>query len=121
MLTLCLLVVFMTSCKTKEEKVIHKLQALAERIENKGDSFDEADWDKVMTDLEAIQQQAKECEFSSEQLKELAKAETEVNAAIVKHGFKKAVKDFNDTIEEGAGVVNGILDGVKESFGSDDE
>ena len=108
-LTLCLLVAFMTSCQTKEEKVIHKLQAIAERIENKGDSFDEADWDKVMADLEAIHQQAKECEFSSEKLKELAKAKAEVNAAIVKHGFKKAVNDLNDTIEEGAGVVNGIL------------
>ena len=58
-LTLCLFVAFLTSCQTKEEKVINKMNALAERIENQTDSFTEEQWDAINDEFEALQDVAK--------------------------------------------------------------
>ena len=65
-LTACLLVAFMSSCQTQtqEQKVISKMKALAERVENNKETYSDAEWEKVINEFDALQQQAKECEFS---------------------------------------------------------
>ncbi len=120
-LTLCLLVAFMTSCQTKEEKVINKLQALAERVESKADSFTESQWDNIYSEFESLQTQTKECDFTTEQLKEVAKAEAELTAAIAKQKAKEVGNDIKGAIEDGKEVLNGIFDGIKEGLGGGDE
>jgi septal ring factor EnvC (AmiA/AmiB activator) len=119
-LTLCLLVAFMTSCQTKEEKVINKLKALAERVESKADSFTESQWENIYSEFESLQTQTKECEFTTEQLKEVAKAEAELTAAIAKQKAKEVGNDIKGAIEEGKEVLNGIFDGIKEGLGGDE-
>ena len=54
-LALCLIVAFMTSCQTKEEKVINKLQALAERVESQSDSFSDSQWENIYSEFESLQ------------------------------------------------------------------
>ena len=120
-LTLCLLVAFMTSCQTKEEKVINKLKALAERVESKADSFTESQWENIYSEFESLQTQTKECEFTTEQLKEVAKAEAELTAAIAKQKAKEVGNDIKGAIEDGKEVLNGIFDGIKEGLGGGDE
>ena len=119
-LTLCLLVAFMTSCQTKEEKVINKLQALAERVESKADSFTDSQWESIYSEFESLQTQTKECDFTTEQLKEVAKAEAELTAAIAKQKAKEVGNDIKDAINEGKEVLNGIFDGIKEGLGGDE-
>lgn len=113
-LALCLLVVVMASCQTKEEKVISKLQALAERVESQSDSFTDAQWENVYTEFESLQTQAKDCEFSAEQLKAVAAAEAELTAAIAKQKAK-------EVINEGKNILEGVVDGIKEGLGIDDD
>ena len=113
-LALCLMVAFMTSCQTKEEKVINKLQALAEHVESQSDSFSDADWDKVCTDFETLQTQTKDCDFTAEQLKDVAKAEAELTAAIAKHKTM-------EVINEGKNVLEGVFNGIKEGLGIDED
>ena len=120
-LALCLLVAFMSSCQTKEEKVINKLQALAERVESKSDSFTESEWENIYTEFESLQTQTKDCDFTAEQLKEVAKAEAELTAAIAKQKAKEVGNSINDVINEGKEVLNGIFDGIKEGLGGGDE
>lgn len=120
-MALCLLVIFMASCQSKEDKVINKMNALAERIENQTESFTDAEWDAINTEFEALQDAANECSFTSEQKTAYAKAEAEVSAAIVKQRANEAVNDFKDAVEEGKEVFNGILDGVKEGLGIEEE
>ena len=120
-LALCLLVAFMSSCQTKEEKVIKKFQALAERVENKSDSFTESEWENIYTEFESLQTQTKDCDFTAEQLKEVAKAEAELTAAIAKQKAKEVGNSINDVINEGKEVLNGIFDGIKEGLGGGDE
>ncbi len=120
-LTLCLLVAFMTSCQTKEEKVIHKLQALAERIENKTESFTETQWDAINAEYESLKTQAEACQFTAEQKSAYAKAEAELAAAIVKQRAKEVGNGIKDAVEEGKDVVNGIIDGIKEGLSGGEE
>ena len=122
-LTVCLLVAFMSSCQTQtqEQKVISKMQALAERVENNKETYSDAEWDKVINEFNALQQQAKECEFSKEQLKDLAKVEAELTAAIAKQGAKRVGSDIKDAIDEGKEMLNGVIDGIKEGIGGGDE
>ena len=122
-LTVCLLVAFMSSCQTQtqEQKVISKMKALAERVENNKETYSDAEWDKVINEYDALQQQAKECEFSKEQLKDLAKVEAELTAAIAKQGAKRVGSDIKDAIDEGKEMLNGVIDGIKEGIGGGDE
>ena len=120
-LTLCLLVAFMTSCQTKEEKVINKMKALAERVESKADSFTESQWESIYNEFESLQTQTKDCDFTVEQLKEVAKAEAELTAAIAKQKAKELGTDINNAINEGKSALEGVFDGIKEGLsGSED-
>lgn len=122
-LTLCLLVAFMSSCQTKtqEEKVISKMKALAERVESNNETYTDAEWDKVTNEYEALQQEAKKCDFTTEQLKDLAKVEAELTAAIAKQGAKRVGSDIKDAIEEGKEALEDVFDGIKEGLGVGDE
>ena len=114
-LTVCLLVAFMLSCQTQtqEQKVISKMKALAERVENNKETYSDAEWEKVINEFDALQQQAKECEFSKEQLKDLAKVEAELTAAIAKQKAK-------EVLNEGKNILEGVVGGIKEGLGIDE-
>ena len=122
-LTVCLIVAFMSSCQTqtKEEKVISKMKALAERVESNNDTYSDAEWDKVTNEFDALQKEAKECDFSADQLKDLAKVEAELTAAIAKQGAKRIGSDIMDASEEGKEMLDGVIDGIKEGLGGGDE
>ena len=122
-LTVCLLLAFMSSCQTqtKEEKVISKMKALAERVESNNDTYSDAEWDKVTNEFDALQKEAKECDFSADQLKDQAKVEAELTAAIAKQGAKRIGSDIKDAIEEGKEMLDGVIDGIKEGLGGGDE
>jgi endonuclease I len=121
-LTVCLLVAFMSSCQTQtqEQKIISKMKALAERVENNKETYSDAEWEKVINEFDALQQQAKECEFSKEQLKDLTKVEAELTAAIAKQGAKRVGSDIKDAIDEGKEMLNGVIDGIKEGLSGDE-
>ena len=120
-LALCLLLFTMAACQTKEERVINKTNRMAEAVEQKSDTYTDAQWDKLISDFENLQKQAAECDFNKDQLKEFAKAEAKLTAAIAKHGAKKLGDKLNDLLDEGKEVVDGILEGLKEGFGDGEE
>lgn len=119
-LTLGLLLFTVTACQTKEEKVIKKINNLAERVDQKADSYTDAEWDKLIADFDNLQKQATECEFNKEQLKEFAKAEAKLSTAIAKHGAKKLGNDLNDLINEGKEMLDNVVDGIKEGLGGNE-
>lgn len=120
-LALCLLVAFMSSCQTQEEKVISKMQALSERVQGQSDSFTDSQWEDIYTEFESLQTQAKDCDFTAEQLKEVSAAEAELTAAIAKQKAKELGNDISDVINEGKEIVNGVIEGLKEGLGFSDE
>ena len=113
----------MSSCQTKtqEEKVISKMKALAERVKSNDETYNDAEWDKVTNEYKALQKEAMECNFTTEQLKDLANVEAELTAAITKQGAKKVGSDIKDAIDDGKEMLNGVIDGIKEGLGVGDE
>ena len=111
----------MTSCQTKEEKIIKNFNALAERVEKQSDSFTDSQWENIYSEFESLQTQAKDCDFTAEQLKEVSAAEAELTAAIAKQKAKELGNDISDLINEGEEIVNGVIEGFKEGFGIGDK
>ena len=120
-LALCLLVVFMASCQTKENKVINKINALTERIEKQTDPFTETEWNAINSEVEAINQMAENCKFDADQQASFAKAQAELTAAIAKQRAKEAANGIQEAIEEGKEVIEGVIDGIKEGLGIEEE
>lgn len=120
-MTLCLFVTVMTSCRSKEEMVISKINKLADRVEQKADSFSNADWEKALSDFESLQEEALECHFDKQQLKQFAKAEARLTAVFVKKGAGKLGDELQEVLDKGKEVLNGLLDGLRQGFGGDEE
>lgn len=90
---------FLTSCQSKEEKVISQLESLCKTVEK--DSFSVDDIDAMQDKFDAVCEAAKECSFTNEQLKEVAKLETRFTKAIA----KKAIERVGSALE---GIVDGL-------------
>ena len=120
-MTLCLFVTVMTSCQSKEEMVIRKINKLADRVEQKADSFSNAEWKKALSDFEDLQEEALECHFDKQQLKQFAKAEARLTAVFVKKGAGKLGDELQEVLDKGKEILNGLLDGFGLGFGGDEE
>lgn len=90
---------FLTSCQSKEEKVISQLELLCKTVEK--DSFSVDDIDSLQARFDAVRETAKECDFTNEQLKEVAKLEARFTKAIA----KKAIERVGSALE---GIVDGL-------------
>ena len=120
-MTLVLFATALTSCQSREELLINKINKLADRVEQKADSFSNADWEKALSDFQDLQEQATKCHFNKQQLKDFAKAEARLTAVFAKKGASKLGEELQDLLDEGKEIVNGLLDGFREGFGSGDE
>ena len=120
-MTLCLFVTVMTSCQSKEEMVIRKINKLADRVEQKADSFSNAEWKKALSDFEDLQEEALECHFDKQQLKQFAKADARLTAVFVKKGAGKLGDELQEVLDKGKEILNGLLDGLRLGFGDEDE
>ena len=96
-----LLVTFslLTSCQSKEEKVISQLESLCKTVEK--DNFDIKDVDSLQAKFDAVRETAKQCNFTGDQLKEVAKLEARFTKAIA----KKALQRVGDTVD---GIIEGL-------------
>ena len=96
-----LLVAFslLTSCQSKEEKVISQLESLCQTVEK--DNFDIKDVDSLQAKFDAVRETAKECNFTNDQLKEVAKLEARFTKAIA----KKALQRVGDAVD---GIIEGL-------------
>ena len=104
----------LTSCQTKEERVISNMEKLAELIESDGESFNNEDWNDVFVEYEQLQEEATQCEFTQEQIKELGRVEGRLAAKLTKERAKNLGRDFKNLLESGKGFVEGFVEGLKE-------
>ena len=90
LLGLCLLAFIMSSCQSKEERVIKSLESLCMQVEQRADQFTEKDWENVITKFEKIHSDALDCDFTEEQLKEFGRYEGKLSAAIAKESCRNS-------------------------------
>ena len=77
-----------TSCKSREERVISQLESLCKAAE-KG-NLDADDVDALQEKYDKVLDNARECDFTDEQVKEVARLETRYTKAITKNAIKRA-------------------------------
>lgn len=109
--TLLLTILCLSSCKSKEEKVISNLDNLYERIENNGSEFEAKDWEDALKEFADIHEAMKECNFSKEQLYEVAKKEGKLSAIFAIEGSKALGKELPDIV---GNFATGIMESVED-------
>lgn len=114
LLGIILVILFFASCQTKEERIIAKFENLSEYIDEGKDSFSTNDWEQIFSEYLALQKEARDCDFSQEQLKEVGRADAYLTAIITKEASKKLGRDVAKFINNGKDVLNGFIDGLSE-------
>ncbi len=103
----------LTSCQSQEEKVINKLNNLSERIEKNCDSYNADDWEKVVEEWSAIHESLADCDFTTEQLKEISIAEGKLSSIILSKGAKAAGNGIINAISNFGSFANGLKEGLE--------
>ena len=109
-----------TSCKSREEKVIDRLDSLSERIEKNGHKFDADDWADVLEDLADIHEDMEDCEFTKEELKAIGRADGRLTAIIMKKGAKALGRDAFSILKTYGSYFNGFRKGIEDNYNSED-
>ena len=110
-----------SSCETKEERVINKFKILAERVDKNSDAFSDEDWEEVLAEYEALHNEASDCDFTYEQLREFGRVDGLLTGVITREGSKKLGRDLGRYINEGKQVMKGFLEGFSEGISSEKE
>lgn len=118
--TLLLIVLSLSSCKSREEKVISDLDNLSERIEKHGSEFDADDWKDALEDFANLHEDMQDCEFTKEQLRELGKKEGKVSAILAKEGAKALGKELNNFLGNFGAFAKGFKEGAESAYDEDE-
>lgn len=106
----------LTSCKTREERVIQRLNALSEKIEKHGARWDADQWADALEEMEDIHYDIEGCEFSKEQLENLGKVEGRLTATILNEGSKALNGSMSDFIEGAGAYMKGFMQGIDNNY-----
>ena len=109
----------LTSCQSREEKAINKLNHLSEQIEADGKNFDAKDWEDAIEDFEKIHEDMQDCKFTSEQLQEVGRTEGRLYAIIAKESAKVLGNGFSNAIQQFSSFAKGFKEGAEENFDED--
>lgn len=118
--TLFISLLTLTSCQSREEKVISQLDRLSERIEKDGNNFDAEDWEEAIEDFAEIHEDMQDCEFTKEQLRELGKKEGKVSAILAKEGSKALGREFKNFLGNFGAFAKGFKEGAEENVSEED-
>jgi hypothetical protein len=110
-----------SSCQTKEERVINKFESLAERVDKNSETFSDKDWEEVLNEYETLHDEAMNCEFNEEQLKEVGRVDGLLTGVITREGSKKLGRDLGRYMKEGKQIMKGFLEGFNEGISSEEE
>lgn len=118
-IALCAILI-LSSCQSKEEKVISRMNDLAEQIEKNGelDNWDDIDRVGIATEYALILKDMKNCEFTNEQQIELFKACKNVSVAlgsISGNGLPEGMEDMLKGMDSMLDGMKAYSDGLDES------
>lgn len=106
--------VVFTSCASKEERNIANLRDLVEKVETKGADMNEDEWKEVIDKHNTIvNEDSKDCNYTDEQLKEIATLEVQFTVACAKFGAKKIGNGLKNAVKQAGDFVDGFVDGLK--------
>ena len=106
----------LTSCKTREERVIYRLTNLSEKIEKNGARWDADQWTDALEELGDIHYDIEESEFTKEQLENLRQVEGRLTATILNEGAKALNQSISDFIDGAGSYMKGFLQGINNNY-----
>ena len=110
----------LSSCQSKEERIINKLEKLATRVQKDGEKLTDKEWGQILEEYDKLQQEALYCDFSQEQLKRIGRAEGRLTAIMTKEGAKKIGRDFVKFLEDGSTLVEGFVEGIVDGLSTEE-
>ena len=119
-LAMICIAISLSSCQTKEERVINKFENLSEYIKEGKDTFTVSDWEQILSEYEALHKEALECEFTQEQQELIGRVDGNLTAIITKEASKKLGRDVAKFFDNGKNILKVFLDGFSESISSDE-
>ena len=117
---LCVLTLSITSCQSKEDKVLSDLESVYNRL-NDSENFTDADWTELLTEYEVIHEEAQTCEFSYEQKKELGRIEGKIMSKITERKTQELGSEIGDLINSGGAIIGGFFEGLQEELEKETE
>ena len=112
----------LTSCQSREEKTIERLESLSERVEENGNKFDVEEWNGIMKELEDISDDIDDCNFTSNQKEEVGRLQARFYKSILKNSPKIISDVLSSYGSYAKGLKEGLVDddfdenGLKEQF-----
>lgn len=97
------------ACNPKQS-ALNSLERFTNRMEQKSDSWSEADWDDAAQQYDEITQTLKRYDYSEEELKYIGRLEGRCMAYFMEHYTNTAVDRFKDATNELEGVFDGFFD-----------
>lgn len=102
----------LTSCQTKEERLIGKMESLAERVDKNAETYDSEDWEAVLKEYAQLQEEAVKCDFTQEQYKELGRIEAKLTSVLTSEGAKSFGREFDNLLQNGKNFIDGFMQGI---------
>ena len=112
-LNLLFFILFLTSCKPHEERVMDRLDNLSEKIQKNGEKWDVDQWADALEELEDIHYDMEDCEFTPEQLRALGRVEGRLTVIIMTEGAKKLGEGLVSFMEGAGSFMKGYQEGVE--------
>lgn len=106
----------LTSCKTREERVIARLSILSEKIEKHGAQWDADQWADALEEMEDIHYDIDDCDFTKEQLKSLGQIEGRLTATILNEGAKALNQSMSDFMDGAGAYMKGFMQGIDNNY-----
>lgn len=102
------------ACRSKDQRIIDRIDRLTERIQNDSENLDKADWDKILQDISDIHDQINDNDFTPEEMQAIARAEGQLMGAMAREGVKAVKTGMSDALETINDFANGFLEGLED-------
>lgn len=104
---------FFISCKPHEERVMDRLDNLAEKVQKNGAKWNADQWADALEELEDIDDDMEDCEFTPQQLRALGRVKGKLTVIIMTEGAKKLGKELVPFLEGAGAFMKGYSEGVE--------
>lgn len=104
---------FMNACKPHEERVMDRLDNLAEKVQKNGAKWNSDQWADALEELEDIHYDMEDCEFTPQQLRALGRVEGKLTVVIMTEGAKKLGQELVPFLEGAGAFMKGYSEGVE--------
>ena len=102
------------SAVNTKEKCIKKLEKLTKEVKKESATFTEEDWDAVLEQYTAINEELKTYELDETELRKVGKLKGRLLGMVAKKDIAKGSKVLNDFLQQMGGFLEGLLDDTDE-------